>query len=284
MYIFNFKNNEEIKKSFTDWCVDLLKGRGLTRKKVYVRGKTKGYFAFRTFGRKKKASSGKYYTPDYIISVPFPALAHASEIWSEVAKEVLASHGNPSGYKEQMMPIFNEIKRKVIEHKNYRTPSVEEDKDIYTLNNIKKNPPKGVEVKASWDEIVDRHLKEKYGNKVLREEYNKELPGMIAHYNAHVKKYSTEHIDTAKEKADEKKYSKQHKQYIDHVLREMVSFFNDKNKNFYNLSDEDRKKELNEFYDKHEISEYRKKLAPVNKIIEDSALEHFKNRSQKKRG
>lgn len=253
-----------------------------SKRKVWVKGSKgkKGYFAFRKLGKAPK--KGRFYTPDYVISVPFPPLAHSKKVWSQVAKEVLAAHGNPSGHKDQLMHIFQEIQRKVKSHSNFKEPSRKEKKTIMTVNSIKKNPPEGVDVQISWDAIVDSHLKGKFGSKVTKEEYDSELTGMMAHYKAHIKKHDVSHREDAKKLVKEKKHSKEESSYFHAVMDGMIDHFNRKGKNPFNFKGKEKRKMLDDFYKKADIWDSKKDLDHLNKDVEKLVLRHFKGRSVKK--
>ena len=251
------------------------------KQKVYVKGskgKT-GYYAFRKKGKAPK--KGRYYTPDYVINVPFPPLAHAAELWTEKAKEVFHDMGKKEGYKDVMMPHFNEIHKRVLEDPRYKVPSKKEKNQIHTLNSIIKNPPANVEVPEVWADVVERHLG-KYGRKLTQEEIDSEMSGIMAHYQASLKAHSTDYKRQAKELAADKKYHPTEKQYFNSALNSMVDFFNKKKINPANLDGKDRRNAFNDFYKEYDLYEDRSHAQHLNKEIEKIVLKHFKARSLKK--
>jgi len=277
------RETEEVSTNMISRALATLDMYKAVKKKVWVKGSKgkKGYFAFRKLGD-KASKKGRFYTPDYIISVPFPPLGHSKKVWSQVAKEVLKKHGNPSGYKADMMSIFKEIQSKVLSHSDFKEPTKKTKTAIMTVNSIKKKPPEGVDVQVSWDAIVDSHLKGKYGSKVTQEEYDSEISGMMAHYNAHIKKYDVSHKEDAAKIIKEKKHGKDEAGYFHTIMDDMIDHFNKKNKNPTHLKGKEKRKLLDEYYKKAGIWDDKKELDHLNKDIEKIVLKHFKSRSLKK--
>ena len=136
---------------------------------------------------KAKRSKGKYYTPNYVISVVYPPLARYASIWPECAKKVFAKMGRRSGFKSEMMPIFNAIHRAVKSHDQYKPLSKRKGHEVMRIASILETPPPGTPEKPWKEAVVKLWGKDTW---TTRHEYEEKLSGLMAHAFNFGKKHS----------------------------------------------------------------------------------------------